>query len=145
MPRVPLLLVMLILALPVLLHSSQVRASAEAGEEDPGQQYLSLEPAIVTNFGAPSRPGYLKADIVLRVRGDSDSRAQVRHHFPLLRHHLLMLLHRQTAGELDSSEGREELRQLALATVQQLLEEETGATLVDDLLFSSFIVQGGAR
>jgi len=144
MPRVPLLLVMLILALPVLLHSSQVRASAEA-EEDPGQQYLSLEPAMVTNFGAPSRPGYLKADIVLRVLGGSDSREQVRHHFPLLRHHLLMLLHRQTAEELDSSEGRKELRQLALATVQQLLEEETGATLVDDLLFSSFIVQGGAR
>jgi len=40
-----------------------------------------------------------------------------------------------------SLEGKEALRASALAVVQSVLEEEEGAPLVDDLLFTNLIVQ----
>ena len=65
----------------------------------------------------------------------------VEHHEPLIRNQLVMLFSQQTDETLGSVEAKEKLRQEALTQVQQVLEQEEGKPLVDDLLFNNLIIQ----
>jgi flagellar FliL protein len=60
---------------------------------------------------------------------------------PYIRHTLVMLLTRSSDESMTSMEGKEMLRQDALAAVQAVLEAEEGQHFITDLLFSSFVVQ----
>lgn len=103
-------------------------------------EYIELAPSFVTNYGGPGPLHYLKADIVVRVSGERGVEA-VRYHMPQLRHHLVMLLSRQTSESIATTDGKEQLRQQALTEVQEVLLKEEGASYVTDLLFNGFIVQ----
>lgn len=104
-------------------------------------EYLELAPAFIANYGGPGPVHFLKADITLRLAKDAQAAEQVKHHMPYLRHVLLMLLSRQTEEAIGSMEGKEKLRAEALAAVQAVLQAEAGKPLVDDLLFTNFVVQ----
>lgn len=103
--------------------------------------YIDLKPPFVANYGGvPSgRLKYLKADISLRV--ESGGEQAVMHHMPAIRHHLLMLLSRQSEDKVISMQGKEQLRQQAMEEVRRVITEEDGDSKVIDLLFNSFIVQ----
>ncbi|CAD5105850.1 flagellar basal body-associated protein FliL [Zestomonas carbonaria] len=116
-------------------------AKEESKEDAAGQvAYISLAPALVGNFGSGPRLKYFKADIALRVTG-SEAKTKVEHHEPLVRNQLVMLFSQQTETSLGSPEAKEQLRQEALKQVQQVLTEEEGKPLVDDLLFNNLIIQ----
>lgn len=128
----------LALALNVLASAKKEEAPKATSE------YITLTPAVVANYGSGSGSGgmrYLKADVVLRVAGGPEVQAAVIHHLPYVRHVLVMLLSDQTDESLATMEGKEKLRQEALAAVQKIVEEEEGKPLVGDLLFNSFVVQ----
>lgn len=109
-------------------------------EEAPEIRYLDMKPAIVTNFGGPGRMKYIKAEVSLQV--DSHEEFQtVFHHFPLLRHTMVMLLSRQNDATIAAGEAKEQLRLAALAELQAVMQTEEGEPMIDDLLFSSFFVQ----
>lgn len=114
---------------------------AEDSAPDIGSRYVDLKPAFIVNYGGPGRLRYLKTDIALRVSGGTSGPSAIRHHMPYIRHQLVMLLSRATEEQLSSMEGKEMLRQQALAAVQQVLLREEGEQYVHDLLFNSFIVQ----
>ena len=65
----------------------------------------------------------------------------VSHHKPYLRNSLVMLFSAQEANIMNSSEGREELRQIALKEVKAVMSELEGVPAVDDLYFNNFVVQ----
>jgi len=117
---------------------------AEEGEEPEPivSQYHSLKPAFVTNFGASSgkKLKFLKADISVRA-SSGVAINEVMNHDALVRHQIVMLLSKQTEKVLASSSGQESVRVQALKVVQEALKEETGDAQIDDLLFTSFIVQ----
>lgn len=116
-------------------------AYAEDGEEQGEVQYIELHPSFVTNYSSDGRRlKYLKADISVRVRGQ-DAADKVTHHMPYIRNDLVLLLSAQTDADIASYEGKESLRQRALKAVQKVMEKEEGKQLVDDLLFTSFVVQ----
>jgi len=95
----------------------------------------------VTNyFSEGRRLRYLKADISVRVRGQ-EAADKVTHHMPYIRNDIVLLLSAQTDAGISTYEGKEALRQKALKAVQALMEKEEGKKLVDDLLFTSFVVQ----
>lgn len=126
----------LALALNVLASAKKEEAPKATSE------YITLTPAVVANYGTGSGGmRYLKADVVLRVAGGAEAQAAVIHHLPYVRHVLVMLLSDQTDESLATMEGKEKLRQEALAAVQKIVEEEEGKPLVGDLLFNSFVVQ----
>lgn len=126
----------------VLVVSFAATASAKKEEAAaPTSEYIALTPALVANYGAAGAIHYLKADVALRVTGGAPAQAAVLHHMPYVRHVLVMLLSDQTEESLATMEGKEKLRQDALGAVQKVMQEEEGKPLVDDLLFSSFIVQ----
>ncbi|RJG12990.1 flagellar basal body-associated protein FliL [Pseudomonas cavernicola] len=131
----------------LLLLALSLPFSALANEEEEGKEgeapkvaYVNLVPALVGNYGAGPRLKVFKADIALRVSG-SEAQERVEHHEPLIRNQLVMLFSQQTDESLGNVEAKERLRQEALKQVQQVLSQEEGKPLVDDLLFNNLIVQ----
>lgn len=134
-----LLLCCLLLAMP--LAAQEEEATEEAVAEPGTSRYVELKPAFIVNYGGAGRLRYLKTDISLRVGGGSSGPSSIRHHMPYIRHVLVMLLSKASEEQLSSMEGREMLRQDALAAVKAVLMREEGEEFVYDLLFNSFIVQ----
>ncbi|WP_177412187.1 flagellar basal body-associated protein FliL [Pseudomonas cavernae] len=128
---------LLAVALPFTVQAKEEESEAGAA---PQVAYVSLVPAIVGNFGAGPKLKFFKADIALRVTG-SEAEDKVEHHEPLIRNQLVMLFSQQTEASLGDLEAKEKLRQEALKQVRQVLEQEEGRPLVDDLLFNNLIIQ----
>ena len=130
--------------LMVLALMLPAAAMAEEKEEAaaPKVSYISLTPPFVGNYaldGGPRLRVY-KADVALKVEGDADA-AAVKHHEPLIRNQLVALFTQQTLDAMSNVEAKEKLRQEALKQVQQVLANEEGRPVVEDLLFNNLIVQ----
>ena len=138
-----------LLLLAVLLGSPLPGALAEeASDPDeaapaaPRLVYYEMRPTFITNFGPVDTPRlmYLKADVSLRVPSGSGQLAADTH-LPALRNELVLLLSRLDEDAVVTSEGREDVRLEAKAALNRVLEREEGEALIEDLLFTNFIVQ----
>jgi flagellar FliL protein len=114
-------------------------AEEEQAQASAISSYIDLRPAFVTNYGSGSRLHYLKAEISLRVTESAVD--AVKHHMPAIRHEIVMLLSSQDNETVVSSDGKESIRVQALAAVRECFEKEEEAGQIEDLLFTSFIVQ----
>ena len=130
------IILMLALAMPMM-------AVAEEAEEGAAKvSYITLSPPFVGNYGldGSAKLKVYKADISLRVTGAEAAKA-VKANDPLIRNQLVGLFTQQTSETLGSVEAKEKLRQEALKQVQQVMNDETGKPMVEDLLFNNLIVQ----
>ncbi|VVN16226.1 hypothetical protein PS684_00495 [Pseudomonas fluorescens] len=131
--------IMLLLAL-----SLPVAALAEEAKEGeaPKVSYITLSPPFVGNYGLDGTPKLkvYKADVALRVTGEEASKL-VKANEPLIRNQLVALFTQQTSDAMASIEGKEKLRQEALKQTQQVMNDETGKPVVEDLLFNNLIIQ----
>lgn len=134
MKRILFLFIALTLAAPAMANSP---AAEEAG---PQTHYYALVPAMVGNYGSGERLKYYKADVALRI-ASKEAEDKVKHHEPLIRNQLVMLFSQQTDESLGSVEAKEKLRQEALKQVREVLTQEEGQPLVEDLLFNNLIIQ----
>ena len=121
------------------------KSKADGDEEDDGgpkqpAQYLALDPAFVVNLAGTDADRYLQVQVELMTR-DPLAADAIKLHTPAIRDRLLLLFGTKTAEELASRDGRESLRQLALAEVQKVMNEETGEDSVEALFFTSFVTQ----
>ena len=118
-------------------------ASAEAAPEEEVKLpaiYFPLKPTIIVNFNARGKQRFLQAEVSLMVR-EEDVVAAIEEHSTMLQHGLLMLFSGQDYGELQTAEGKELLRQMALEEVQRMLEQEIGKPGVEQVLFTNFVMQ----
>lgn len=121
--------------------SSQASADDEEEENIISVQYVDLKPAFVANFGGPAKKlKFIKADISLRVHSPENA-ALVEQHMPLIRNEIVLLLSAQVEKEISTIQGQEKVRLKALENVKKVLEEETGTTVAEDLLFTNFVLQ----
>jgi len=67
--------------------------------------------------------------------------AKIKHHEPLIRNQLVMLFSQQTEEAMAAAGSREILRAEALKQVQDIMTQEEGKPLVEDLLFNNLIIQ----
>lgn len=102
--------------------------------------YIPLDPAFVVNFGDQSEVRFLQVTIELGTR-DSAMVDQVKEHRPAIRNNLVMLFSSQDPMALNTREGKEKLRAETLAEVQKVLQEETGEPGVENVFFTSFVMQ----
>ena len=72
---------------------------------------------------------------------EEDVVAAIEEHSTMLQHGLLMLFSGQDYGELQTAEGKELLRQMALEEVQRMLEQEIGKPGIEQVLFTNFVMQ----
>jgi len=134
--------ILLMFLLVPLLATPVYAEDEEEGEAVEDVRYLDIKPAVVTNYGGVGRMSYIKAEVSLQV-SSHDSFQKVFHHFPSLRHSLVMLLGQQTDATIAAGAAREALRQQVLADMRAVMEEEEegGEDMIDDVLFSAFFVQ----
>ena len=131
------IMLMLALSLPMAAMAEEAKEGAA-----PKVSYISLTPPFVGNYGLDGSPKLkvFKADMALRVTGDEAAQA-VKANEPLIRNQLVALFSQQTAEAMSNVEAKEKLRQEALKQTQQVMNDETGKPMVDDLLFNNLIIQ----
>jgi len=105
-------------------------------------QYHNLSPSFVANFGSSNskKLKFVKADVSVRAT-NATAINEVMNHDALVRHQIVMLLSRQTEDTLSNPAGQEAVRVEALSVVQAVLKAETGSGQIEDLFFTSFVVQ----
>jgi flagellar FliL protein len=130
------------LALSLPMAAVAQEAAKEGEGAAPKVAYISLTPPFVGNYaldGSPRLHVY-KADIALKVTG-AEAEVAVKHQDPLIRNQLVALFAQQTVDSMTGVEAKEKLRQEALKQVQQVMNDEEGKPVVEDLLFNNLIVQ----
>lgn len=131
---------MLALILPMAVQAEEAKEGKEG--EAPKGSYISLSPPFVGNYGldGTAKLKVFKADIALRVTG-TEAAAAVKANDALIRNQLVALFTQQTNEAMSTVEGKEKLRQEALKQTQQVMNDETGKPMVEDLLFNNLIIQ----
>lgn len=109
--------------------------------EEAGPTYMDLEPSFTINYGQDNRLRYLQTSISLLVPSNAAA-LEVSAHSDAIRHEIIMLISAQTRETLTSTSGRNDLQQALLEKIQAYLTLETGAPHVEQVLFTSFVIQG---
>jgi flagellar FliL protein len=120
-----------IVPLPAASHGEQGAAKAAV--------YYAIDPPLVVNFEDGSVVRFLQISMEVMAR-DQKAIDSVQKNIPLIRNNLLLLMSNRNYQALMSREGKEKLREEALAEVRAV-QKKQGGDDVDDLLFTSFVVQ----
>jgi flagellar FliL protein len=127
-----------------LTHDAEQKDLAvESAETPPTKKpaiYEELQPAFVVNFMHDGRPRYMQVSVALLTR-DQVQLDALKVHMPVLRNNLVMLFSAQDFSSLLAPDGKEKLRQQATASVQQLAQKETGNSVIEQVLFTNFVLQ----
>jgi len=117
-----------------------VPAPSEHGEgEAKASLFYAIDPPLVVNFEDGSAVRFLQ--ISMEVMGkDQKGIDSVQKNMPLIRNNLLLLMSNRDYQSLMSREGKDKLRQEALAEIRAVQKKQGGAD-IEDLLFTSFVVQ----
>ena len=119
-----------------------VAAAAKHDERaGPGQPalYYAIDPPLVANFEDASAVRFLQISMEIMAH-DEKTIDSLQKNNPVIRNNLLLLMSNRNYQSLMSREGKEQLRQEALAEIRAVQKKEGGPD-VDDLLFTSFVVQ----
>lgn len=102
--------------------------------------YVPLEPSFIVNLQGHGPTRYFQTSVEVLTR-DPAVEAALKRHLPIIRNDLVMLFSSKDAKDLASMEGKERLRAEALAAVKKVLESETGTAEVEQVFFTSFVMQ----
>jgi flagellar FliL protein len=132
----------LLLALLMLLAPLAQAGEDEAAPKKKEPAYVSLGKPMVLNLtgGKRRRLTFLQiaADVLVK---DDEARAVVEQHIPAIRHQLILMLSEQKADDLKSPATREKIRQQITNQVRDMIEEMTDNNDIDEILFTTFLVQ----
>lgn len=115
-------------------------AAADAEQGPKEAIYHALSPSFVVNFQDKSKHRFLKLDLQVMARDDNAIDA-VKQHEPMIRNNLLLLFGAQKADELRTREGKEKLRNEVLAELQNVVAQEEPDANVEQVFFTSFVMQ----
>lgn len=132
------------IAAALLLTSSDEQksevAEEEVTEDRKPAEYLPMKPPFVANYNVDGRQRYLQIELTLVTRESSQFDA-IEEHMPMIRNNVVTILSEQTFDDLRSMEGKDTLRETILESIQNKMEEETGETALEEVLFTSFVMQ----
>ncbi len=116
---------------------------AETAEQEEGPKpalYLELRPAFVVNLSGPDAGRFLQAEVDLMAR-DQAALDAVNTHMPAVRNNLLLIFGSQRYAELQSRDGKEALQRQVLDEINAILGQREGDLRVEEVYFSSFVMQ----
>ncbi len=122
-------------------HEAEAGAADEhAAEARPELIYYTFEQPFTVNFQTETGLRFLQVnmDVVAHSQADIDGLVT---HMPVVRNKLIFLLSNQSYEQLISRQGKERLRSEILAAIREVLEERTGSPSVEDVFFTSFVIQ----
>lgn len=102
--------------------------------------YVPMDPPFVVNFSGDTDIRFLQitVEVGTRVPGVIEL---VKEHRPAIRNALVMLFSSQDPYALNTREGKEALRGEALTEIQRVMKDETGDAGVENVYFTSFVMQ----
>ena len=122
---------------------SEIQAAQAAQNPEAVDQraiYYPLGQNFTMNYDVRGRQRYLQVQVTLMLR-DNAAVQSIELHQPSIRNTLVGLFSDQVFEDLQTPEGRELLRQDALRGVQSVLEQEIGRPVVEQVLFTHFVMQ----
>ena len=114
-------------------------AGGAHGEEAKASVFYPIDPPLVVNFEDGSAVRFLQISMEVMAK-DQKGIDSVQRNMPLIRNNLLLLMSNRDYQSLMSREGKEKLRQEALTEIRAVQKKQGGED-VEDLLFTSFVVQ----
>ncbi len=115
-----------------------VEEEVVVARDDPS--YIDLKPAFTVNLAPEDPVGFLQISMQVLTFND-DVAEDLEKHKPLIRNNLLVLFGQQKSAELRAPEGKEQLQKSALKTVQTVINEHGSGGAVDNVFFTSFVMQ----
>ena len=106
--------------------------------------YVGLEPDIVTNYAGDNskKLGYVRVTIEMMV-ADPSKIIDIEHHMPLLRATAIEVLGAQPEDKIRSLTGREDIRRMVLQKFKDIMKRETGEDVIENIIFTKYLRQGG--
>lgn len=121
--------------------AAQVAGSADerpAAKRTP--VYVEFGEPFVVNFIEDNQIRYLQVRIEGMTR-DATVPDQIARHLPRIRNNLVFMFSGFDYDSLGTVSGKQRIRDEALAEVQAVLREETGSEGIEELYFTSFVMQ----
>lgn len=121
-------------------------ATAAAGQQEPSPAraenpiFVRIDPFTVNLQGDQMANRLLYVGLSLQV-GNNETRDFLVEHMPQVRSRLLILHSAQSPARLASLEGKQNLVQGILNTLSEPMSNRQPELLIDDVLFTEFIVQ----
>jgi flagellar FliL protein len=103
--------------------------------------YVPLDPALVVSLSSVSGQSHFLQINVQAMTRDQDHATAIRDHAPALRNSFLFVISKQTYEDILTSEGKENLRRAMLAEAQEVMRRNVGEPGIEELYFTSFVVQ----
>ncbi|MBD8494722.1 flagellar basal body-associated protein FliL [Pseudomonas syringae] len=127
-----------------LMHKSEPKpdpaAAAAQANAKQAAVFEAMTPAFVVNFNVNGRQRYMQVSITMLARNAADMEA-LKAHMPTIRNNLVLLFAGIPFDSLTAPVGMEMLRQKATASIQEVAQKELGKTVVEQLLFTNFVLQ----
>ena len=114
--------------------------AVEAEPEKAEAVYVSLEPAFTVNFNQGGNARYLQLTLEAMTR-DPEVEDSIKRHMPVIRNDLMLIFSGKSPEELRTRQGKQALQAETLASVQGILERETGDPGVEAVYFTTFVMQ----
>jgi flagellar protein FliL len=112
---------------------------ARAAPKSP-QLYLPMDPPFVVNFDAAAGVRFMQITLQVAAR-DPLIMDRVKEHTPAIRNGLVMLYSSQDPVALNTRAGKEALLKESLDEINRVLKEQTGSVGVENVYFTSFVMQ----
>lgn len=118
---------------------SSVSGTHGAEGEGKSSLYYAIDPPLVVNFEDGSVVRFLQITMEI-MASNQNAIDSVQKNIPLIRNNLLLLMSNRDYQSMMSREGKEKLRQEALAEIRSV-QKKHGGPDIEDVLFTSFVVQ----
>ncbi|MBU2710445.1 flagellar basal body-associated FliL family protein [Zooshikella harenae] len=133
------------ITLYMLMGSGETAGEGDSSAESqkatkPPAIYFAMEPPFTVDFQVGGRQRYAQLSITVMGR-DPEAMAAVKQHEPLIRNNLVLLIASEDFQTLQTSEGKEMLKQKATESIQQVLQQEIGKPGIETVLFTGFVMQ----
>lgn len=102
--------------------------------------YVAMPRPFVFNVPGASRDRIVEIKVQLMLRG-ADNEELVKMHVPSIEGTLLKVFSTANADDLVTEAGKISIRDNALKEVQKKMQEITGTPLIEEVLFTGFVMQ----
>jgi len=134
------LLLVVVSVAATLYFTGALNPQAAHGAENLPPLYVELGEPLVVNFVVNNQIRYLQVQMEVMTR-NPEMPDKIKTHLPLIRNNLLLMLSDLDFATISSFTGKQKIRAEALAEVQSILQEQTGDKGVEELYFTTFVMQ----
>jgi flagellar FliL protein len=103
--------------------------------------YVAMDPPMIVNIlDQAGGSKFLQVTIEVMVNNTATAEA-VKKHMPAIRNNLMLLFSSQTQEDINTTEGKDSLRELAQAEIMEILKLTQSPAMVQAVYFTGFVMQ----